>query len=244
MNEILETVFKTKTFLTKNNEMVAIHSETGKEQCAFLQKIISENNFSKSIEIGFAYGVSSLAIAEEVTKNNGRHTIIDKFEITGWKGAGIDLLTQAGYSKSFDFYEEYCYVVLPKLISEGKKFDFAYIDSTKQLDWLLVDFFFLDKLLMKNGIIVFDDVTFPGIRKLLRYVSQFPDYKVYDTFPKNRKSSFGRKVLSILKYLPKTDKFLKENILVTDNELGINSHCVALQKVDEDSRNWDWHKDF
>lgn len=133
---------------------------------------------------------------------------------------------------------------MPKLLEEGRKFDFAYIDSTKQLDWLVVDFFFLDKLLVKGGIIVFDDVSFPGIRKLLRYISQFPDYKVYDTFPKNQKRPFVGKVLSIMKMLPKNDKYLKANLVLTDFELGINTNFVAVQKINEDSRKWDWHKDF
>ena len=237
MNELLEKVFATKSFITKDKENIRIHSETKKSQCIFLQRLISENKFSNSIEIGFAYGMSALAITEEVVKNNGKHVIIDKFENTGWKGVGLDLIDQAGYSKNIEFYEEFCYTILPKLLAEGRKFDFAYIDSTKQLDWLLVDFFFLDKLFVKNGIIVFDDVSFRGVRKLLRYISQFPDYKVYDTHPGKKKGYFGRKILSILNVLPK-------NIILTDFRLGINSHCVALQKINEDSRNWDWHKDF
>lgn len=247
MNHLLEKIFSSKTFLTKDNKFIQIHSETGKEQCEFLQTLISENNLSNSIEIGFAFGISALAITEEVVKNNGRHTIIDKFENTQWNGVGLDLLSQAGYSKNIHFYEEFCYVVLPKLLEEGKKFDFAYIDSTKQLDWLLVDFFFLDKLLVNGGIIVFDDVSFPGIRKLLRYISQFPDYRVFDTFPRNKKNSFRLKFLTILrmlKILPKNYKYIKPDIFLTDFDLGINSHCIAIQKINEDSRNWNWHKDF
>ncbi len=244
MNQLLEKVFSSKTFLTKDKESIQIHSETGKTQCEFLQKLISENKFSKSIEIGFAYGLSALAITEEIVKNNGRHVLIDKFENTGWNGVGLDLEAQAGYSQNIDFYEEFCYVVLPKLLEEGRKFDFAYIDSTKQLDWLVVDFFFLDKLLVKGGIIVFDDVSFPGIRKLLRYITQFPDYRVYDTFPKNQRRPFVSKALSIIKMLPKTDKYLKANLILTDFELGINTNFVAIQKINEDSRKWDWHKDF
>lgn len=244
MNQLLEHIFSSKTFTTRANETIQIHSETAKEQCEFLQRLISENKFSKSIEIGFAYGMSALAITEAVVKNNGKHVIIDKFENTGWNGVGLDLMAQAGYMENIEFYEEFCYIVLPKFLHEGKKFDFAYIDSTKQLDWLLVDFFFLDKLLVKNGIIVFDDVTFPGIRKLLRYIVQFPGYKVYDTFPKNQEIHFGGNLLSLLRRLPKTNKYLKQNLTLTDYDLGINSQCVALRKVNDDSRNWDWHKDF
>ena len=245
MNKLLETVFETRTITTKDNSNVRIHSETSKKQCGFLQKIISENKFSKSIEIGCAYGISSLAIAGEIAKNGGSHTIIDKFENSQWNGVGLDLIAQAGYSENIEFHEDYCYLVLPKLLSAARKYDFAYIDSTKQLDWLLVNFFYLDKLLEINGVIVFDDVTcFPGIRKLLRYLSQFPDYKVYDTFPGNHRSIFYDILLSPLRILPMSKKYLNEEINVSNYKLGINSHCVALQKINEDSRNWDWHRYF
>lgn len=244
MNKLLESAFANRVLVTSNGKNIELHSETNKDQCEFLQKIIRENNLSKSLEIGFAYGISSLAIVEEIAKNNGKHILIDKFEISSWEGVGLDLIKQAGYFDNIEFYEDFCYIVLPKLLESGQKFDFAYIDSTKQFDWILVDFFFIDKLLKKNGIIVFDDVTFPGIRKLLRYISQFPDYKVYDTYPKNQKISSKRKLLSLLKVLPKSKWYLKENILLNDQELGINSHCVAIQKINDDSRNWDWHKDF
>ncbi len=244
MNDILEKIFDTKNFTNSKNELIKIHSETSKKQCEFIQNIIKINNFSKSIEIGFAFGISTLAILEEVVKNKGRHLVIDKYQNTIWGGNGVDLINQAGYSTKLDFIEEFCYVVLPSLLEKGEKFDFAYIDSTKQFDWLLVDFFYLDKLLEINGVIVFDDLNFPGIRKLLRYISQFPNYKIYSQFPENYKTSKLKKIATLLKYLPNSEKFVKEEILKTDFELGINAHCVAIIKIADDKRNWDWHMKF
>ena len=115
---------------------------------------------------------------------------------------------------------------------------------SKQFDWLLVDFFYFDKILEINGIIVFDDVDMPGIRKLLRYLSQFPNYKVYSQFPANNKESKLRKLAKLLKWLPQSEKLLREEILKTDYELGINSHAVALQKTDNDERTRHWHVSF
>ncbi|HML58286.1 MAG TPA: class I SAM-dependent methyltransferase [Ferruginibacter sp.] len=244
MNDILEKIFETQKFTNSKNQIINIHSETRKNQCDFLQDIIKNNKFKHSIEIGFAYGMSTLAITEEIVKNGGSHVVIDKFQNTGWGGNGLDLITQAGYSEKVEFYEEYCYITLPALLEKGRKFDFAYIDSTKQLDWLLVDFFYLDKLLEINGIIVFDDVIFPGIRKLLRYLCQFPNYKVYAQFPTNYNESKSKKLAKSLKLLPYSEKLLKEEILRTDFELGINAHAIALQKIDTDKRNWDWHVNF
>lgn len=244
MNAYLNDIFKTRKYVKSDGCIIDIHSETGYDQCLFLQEIIQKNSFRKSIEIGFAYGISTLVITDAVTQFGGTHTVIDKFQNSDWGGVGLDLLAKAGYSEKLSFFEEYSYKVLPQLLDEGSKYDFAYIDSTKQFDWLMVDFFFLDKLIKPGGVIVFDDVVFPGIRKLLRYLSQLPDYKVYNTYPANGNQQKSRKVNLLGKIFPFLERYLKEDYLLRDAELGINTHCVALKKTSNDSRNWDWHKSF
>jgi predicted O-methyltransferase YrrM len=244
MNPILEKIFETKKFTNSRNETIDIHSETPRGQCEFLQTLIRENSVTDTLEIGFAYGMSTLAIVEEIAKRNGHHIVIDKFQFEHWGGNGLDLVKQAGYDQSITFIEKYCYAVLPELMQSGRKIDLAYIDSTKQFDWLLVDFFYIDKLLKVGGIIVFDDVAFPSIRKLLRFISRFPGYKVYAQFPASRPSSTFKKMAGWLKILPGSGKFLRSEVLTTDHSLGLNTNCIALQKTDEDRRSWDWHIDF
>jgi predicted O-methyltransferase YrrM len=244
MHKILENIFETRKFKNSKNEIIEIHSETGREQCLFLQDLVKKNKFKKSLEVGFAYGTSTVAITEAVVENDGRHLVIDKFQNNGWSGNGLDLVNQAGLSDKIDFFEEFCYDILPSLFKEGRIFDFVYIDSTKQFDWLLVNFFYVDKMLEINGIIVFDDGTFPGIRKLLRYISQFPNYKVHSHFPAHYESPKSRKVELLKKLLGQPENILKEEIMNTDFDLGVNSPVIALQKIDSDKRNWDWHVNF
>lgn len=245
MHTLLEGIFKTKQFQNSKGDVIKIHSETKEDQCKFLQNIISENKYSKSIEIGFAYGVSTLAITEAIFKNNGKHIVIDKFQNSGgWNGNGLELIKKAGHEKNIEFYEQYCYEILPKLMLEGRKFDFAYIDSTKQFDWIFVNFFYLDKILEKDGIIVFDDVTFPGIRKVLRFISKLPHYSIYSQHPINYLPSTGRRTISLLSVLPYSEKYLRDDLIHPDYNLGLNTGCIAVRKIDEDKRNWDWHVEF
>ncbi|WP_276481138.1 O-methyltransferase [Paraflavitalea pollutisoli] len=244
MHNLLENILETKSFATRDSGPLQVHSGISKGQCEFLQQLIRANQFNSSVEVGFAFGISTLAIIEEIARNGGSHTVIDKYELSAWKGAGLDLVEQAGFGHALQFHEEFCYIVLPELLAEGKKFDFAFIDSTKQLDWLLVDFFYIDKMLAPGGMVVFDDVTCPGIRKLLRYIAQFPSYQVHATFPGNLPPSRKRKIVTALKYLPYSEKYIKENVIRTDFDMGLNTHCVALRKKGDDKRNWDWHVDF
>lgn len=244
MHPLLENVFETKQFLNSRNELVAINSETPKGQCQFLQDLVREGRYTRTLEIGFAYGTSTLAIVEEVARQNGSHTVIDKFQMESWGGNGLDLIDQAGLSKHLEFIDTYCYEALPQLMQAGRRFDFAYVDSTKQLDWLLVDFFFIDKLLNIGGMVVFDDVSYPSIRKLLRYLSRFPAYKVHSQYPASQPEKGLRKMAGWLRAFPKAARVLRPEILVPDHALGLNSNCIALLKTAEDQRRWDWHVDF
>jgi predicted O-methyltransferase YrrM len=245
MNNTLIEILKIGEFYTKNNQTIKIHSHTKIGQCQFLQQIIETNKFTKSLEIGFAFGISALAITESIMKNNGqKHTIIDKFENQHWNGVGIEILEKAGFSNNFEFYEEYCYNILPRLLNNGRKFDFAYIDSTKQFDWLLNNFFYIDKMLDINGIIVLDDVNFPGIRKLARLIHSFPSYEVYDCYPYNYPNTKKQILSKIVKLIPFKRYIFKPEIIETDFSKKINCNCVAFKKTEHDLRNWDWHKDF
>lgn len=244
MNSLLEEIFTSKHFTTSAGQRISVNSETSREQCQYLQDIILKNHFTDTLEIGFAYGTSTLTIVEAVAANNGRHTVIDKFQISNYSGNGLDLVRQAGYGDRLEFVEKFCYETLPAFMFAGRKFDFAYIDSTKQFDWLMIDFFYIDKMLKVGGIVTFDDVNFESIRKLLRYISRFPGYKVYSQFPKSQPVSGSRRMIEWLKVIPKASKMLRPEIMVSDRSLGINANCVALQKIGEDNREWDWHQDF
>lgn len=241
MHPLLEKVCETKTFINSRNETVTVHSETSVGQCMFLQDIIRKNGLKASVEIGLAYGTSTLAIAEAVVENGGRSVAIDPYENSYWGGNGLDLVKQAGYEGSLEFFEDFSYITLSRFLEQGRKFDFAYIDSTKLLDWLMVDFFLLDKLLEINGIIVFDDVNYPSIRKLLRYLSQFPHYEVCGQYPLNKKLSAMRKILKTW-LLPRAIR--REEMRIKDYRLGIYTHSIALRKKGNDERKYDWHVQF
>jgi predicted O-methyltransferase YrrM len=245
VNTLLESILKDKKFINSKGEEVVIHSNTSYKQCVFLQSIIKENKLNKSIEIGFAFGTSTLAIAESIKENKGtKHVVIDKFENTVWGGHGLELLKKAELDNMADFKEEYCYKVLSEYIHNNEKFDFAYVDTTKQFDWILTDLFLLDKIIEPGGIIVFDDVAWPGIRKAMRFISRMPHYKVIGQHPKNYISVKRKLLKSLLNIIPFKTTLFRDDILNPDYELGINCSCVAFKKIGEDSRNWDWYKSF
>lgn len=244
-NTLLKEVISNKEFKNSSQKIVKIHSYTSLEQCLFLQKVIADNKLKKGIEIGLAYGISSLAIIEAIKNNKGeKHVIIDKFQHSSWGGNGLDLLKQAELISLVDFREDFSYMVLPELLREGEKFDFAYIDSTKQFDFILNDFFYLDKMMEINGIIIFDDLDWPGIKKVARFVAKLPHYEVYDQYPTNNPEPSRAFYKKLSKIFPALKYILRNDYLSSDASLKINSNCVAFRKKENDPRNWDWFKDF
>lgn len=138
-------------------------------------------------------------------------------------------------------------------MAEGRKFDFGFIDGLHTFDHTLIDFFYLNRLLNVGGIIVIDDTGMPSINKLMRYILQYPAYKQIGSVQFNypaKKEAFELLVKSPLrmvsKLLPGKLKYdvFSSSVVTSDKKLQLNASMIALQKVKEDDRNWDWFKEF
>jgi predicted O-methyltransferase YrrM len=245
MSRILEEVFKENAFKRNSGEIISFNSHTPLDQCLFIQQMIYDNNLKKSLEIGFAHGLSTLAICEAIAKNGGtKHIVIDKFEATHWENIGLELISRWDYTEMLDYRETYCYETLAELIVKREQVDFAYIDSVKQFDWILSNFFLIDKILKVNGCIIFDDVGWQGIRKVTRFICKMPSYKIIGSIPPNRINKKRQLIKFLIRNIPGSEKLFRDDILHTDGDLGINTRCVAFKKTGDDMRNWDWNINF
>jgi hypothetical protein len=66
---------------------------------------------------------------------------------------------------------------LSRLTEERATIDFAFIDGQHTFDYVLVDFFLIDKLLRPGGIVILDDLSYPSIRSVCRYILTNLRYK-------------------------------------------------------------------
>jgi predicted O-methyltransferase YrrM len=250
MKGVLEQIFYTNKVYDQDGNCYDLHSNTSFEQCKFLQKLIKEIKPKRSLEIGLAYGMSTLAILEALStfSVNFHHTIIDPFQSKYWHNVGLQYVKNSGLSEHVTFYERFSYEILPDLSKLNERLQFAYIDSTKVFDILLVDIFFISQLLDIYGVVVLDDCSFPGIRKLARFLSVHPSFKILETFGPE-KGSIKRKMIStldynILKLIPFKKRIFPIQNFKSDKALNVNYHCIAFQKIKEDDRNWNWFEAF
>lgn len=254
MNATLKQIVETGYTKTPEGESLRVHSSISADEGLLLQELIWRFKPTITLEIGLAFGVSALYICEAMERNNNaRHTVIDPHQYkdpwggNGWKGVGIYNLRQAGYGSMVDFIELPSYQALPQMERSGQKIDFAFIDGWHTFDYSLIDFFYIDKMLRVGGVVVLDDADWASIRKLCRYVLMNLAYEVVplvSSVAPLKRGAFSRTMDRLKGILKIGGRFLKPELVRSDQAMGLQGDMVAFRKKSEDIRKWDFHREF
>lgn len=245
MNELIEEIFSTKKVKTSSGKELPLRVNLAKKEGEFLGDLIAKNSsIKKTLEVGCAYGISSLFITKSLKGREGaHHTILDPNQNTTWEGVGIHNLKQSGFS-SFDLVEEKSEFALPNILKENEgAFDFILVDGWHTFDHTLLDCFYAIRLLKVGGYLVVDDVTFPGIRRVVDYLIQYPCLTFEGAVTVKRKASFKKQiVISLCSLIPKS---LKQRVFSKSFQNRLQNEAqpmVALKKISDDQRAWDWFR--
>jgi predicted O-methyltransferase YrrM len=126
-----------------------------------------------SVEIGLAYGFSTLYILDAMHEGNyGNHIAIDPVADSFWHGIGLQAVKDTGLTERFKWMMESSSDALPMLIRAKQKAQFIFIDGAHHFDYAFVDFFLSDRLLDLGGMILLDDMWMPSIQKVVSYISK------------------------------------------------------------------------
>jgi len=254
MNAVLESILSSstvtdgeRTFPLRHPDFPSLPVAMDAAEGATLQRIIRHVKPERSLEIGFAYGVSTLYICDELSRlgHSVHHIVMDPFQSTQWRGIGLRNVREAGYGDIVDFREEYSEFVLPKLVEDGIKIDFALIDGWHTFDQVMVEFYFINPLLRVGGVVAFDDADRRSVNRVVRHALNYPAYQVFDGGTNHApKVSLAGRVRRAAGRLPKAEQILRPDFIKRDWDLGVLGSCVALEKVAEDRRSSGWDKSF
>ena len=148
-------------------------------QGAQINRIIRQSDTTKSLEVGFAYGFSTVWILDALrSRMNSLHIAIDPFEITRYGGVGLHQVKRLSRTPAFEWIPDYSIHVLSKLIKNEKKFDFIFIDGNHRFDNVLVDFYLSDQLVSPGGLMVFDDLWMPSVQTVINFILTNRQYKI------------------------------------------------------------------
>ena len=123
---------------------------------------------ARTIEVGLGHGICALFVCEGLLGNGGpdaRHVVIDPRQDTRFASCGLQFLGDAGVAGLVEHHAGESQIVLPRLVSEGRRFDLAVIDGNHRFDAVFVDLFYLGRLLHPGGIAFVDDYHLPGVAR-------------------------------------------------------------------------------
>jgi predicted O-methyltransferase YrrM len=128
MNEVLRSILSSGSIATEDGKNRSLESAISPAEGDFLQEMIRSARPQVSLEVGCAYGVSSLYICEALREVNGtKHIIMDPYQHSEFEGIGVANLKRAGYLDLIDFREVPSYQCLSRLTEEHVTIDFAFI---------------------------------------------------------------------------------------------------------------------
>jgi predicted O-methyltransferase YrrM len=256
MNPILKQLVEEHKCSSLDGKSLVSVSETSVSNAEgeMIYRAIKETKATTSVEVGLAYGTSALWICEALQKTpETKHIVIDPFqhaEGTGWRSLGINNLHLAGYDSIIEFHEEFSHLALPALEKKGVKVDFGFIDGYHTFDHTLLDFFYIDRILKVGGILVIDDCDTPSVRKACSFILANRSYKVWDYVKFDVSLTWKRKALnSVHHYLSKKTalkSYFQPDHAVYGEYLDQVSYgcCIAFQKEADDTRHWNFYKEF
>lgn len=148
---------------------LAPHSVERRQGEALRDLAIAEDA-RQTVEVGLALGISALFLCQAVLPRAGGHVAIDPFQQESWNGAGLRTLREAGVADAVEVIEEESQLALPRLVREGRRFDFAFVDGDHRFEGVFLDLYFMTRLVRAGGLVVVDDMWMPAVRTAVAYV--------------------------------------------------------------------------
>lgn len=142
-----------------------------KSDADVLRDVLIREDAQVVIEVGLAYGVSALAVAEALVMTGSAEpsqVIIDAFQ-DHFQDTGWNALVNAGVDARCTLLRERSQLALPRLLSEGFVADAAFVDGSHIFHNVFVDLALLRNLIRPGGLIIVDDCNLPSVATAVRY---------------------------------------------------------------------------
>lgn len=177
-NEILRQMFQTYTVLDQNQQPLTMASNISADNANRLYQAVKTYKPRLVLEIGLAYGISALAILTALQEigEGGKLISIDPYQEKSWKNIGLLNIERAGLAQYHEFTGEPDYFALPRMLGNDMRFEMAYIDGWHIFDYVMMNFFYVDKMLAVGGIAAFNDASHVGVKQTIQFMNAYRRY--------------------------------------------------------------------
>lgn len=181
-NAVLREAVRTGFVEHPDGRKVKLTSAISRRNLNALYRTVLARRPALVIEIGMAYGVSTLGILTALEElKHGELISIDPY--LGWDGGmavARHQVARSGLAGRHRHIRDSSHAALPKLLAEGLKPDLVYIDGWHTFDGAFVDFFYADKLIGVGGVVAFNDAGWRSVFRVIRFVQTHRKYRELD----------------------------------------------------------------
>ncbi len=180
--ELMREIYETRTVSDASGVSLPLESEMRLPLAEALYRVVSDHTPNLALEVGMAHGMSTLAILGGLHAGNagGMLISVDPHQSTAYRDVGRTNVRLCGMSAQHRVVEQLDYLALPSLLQELSSIDFAYVDGWHTFDYVLLDFFYVDKMLRPGGIVGFNDCGYPAVHKALAFLKTHRKYAEID----------------------------------------------------------------
>jgi hypothetical protein len=243
---ILRDAFRENGVFDQRGERIQLHSNVSLAEAVSLYRIVGEIKPQVSAEVGFAQGVSTLAILQAHADHaSGIHHVIDPFQ-GNFGDVGLEMVKRARLESRLCFHRKFVEEVVPDL----PPLQFAFIDASHLFDLTLVEFVLMDKRLEIGGMIAFHDTWMPSLQKVVRYILANRDYEVVPTVDLSGLSGeqtvkwrIKAIIRAALHCVPGKARLFRDEVLRPWDTFRL-PNMVVFRKQAEDKRDWTFHQSF
>lgn len=132
----------------------------------YLHDLVCRHGFKKTLETGLGLGLSAASI---ITASQARHVAIDPFQ-SDYDDCGLRNLQRLGLAGDLEFHADFSHSVLPRLLDQGRTFQFIFIDGNHRFDGQFVDFYYASLLIEEGGMVVLHDTWMRPTSYLIDYI--------------------------------------------------------------------------
>ena len=190
--DYIDNLYKTRTVTGPTGKEHSLHSEIDAQEGALIFNTINNDpTVLKTLEVGCAYGMSTLHICAGLQGRTGAHHTILEPNMYLWDEVCPTNLKRCGVDY-FTLREEFSEFAMPSLLKNNEgSFDFILVDGWHSFDHTLVDCFYATRLLRVGGYLVVDDVAhFPAVKRAVDFISTYPCYQLAGSVPQPKGPPF------------------------------------------------------
>lgn len=176
-NSVLQELLSTGVARSRTGYTFPLRDYIPVLECQIVQEWLRQHAPRRVLEIGLAYGISTLFMCAALEWEGGiEYHIIDPFQQSEWHGIGCLNLERAGFVHAITFHEAPSSTILPQLHEAELRFDFALIDGSHSEAQVMADAEQVDRLLVNGGVALLDDIQLPAVQNAVDYLVQIQGY--------------------------------------------------------------------